>query len=202
MYRLFGDVNEIKKFVFNYLPLADGCTKEFYNSERFGFLYNQSMKQNSKPLILLVFIDDFRKFRSASGNLGGFYFTFLNFKKKNLSKTENIKLISLLEKDSKKLQLKSAINELLEITKESNIYSIFNEKSKKYENFKFYIGLLLMDTPERLKNLNVVGVKGNRNCSKCNAHKDDFSTEKIGEERTVKDYFKKYEQYSNLFHFI
>lgn len=51
----------------------------------------------STPIVILIYYDDFRKYRLAHGSAGGLYFTILNLRRRAISKPSNIFAVTLVK---------------------------------------------------------------------------------------------------------
>ncbi len=105
------------------------------------------------PLVLELFYDDFAKYRCTSGeSIGGFYLAIGNMSREELSKPENLFLVSLVRKeDNVNDVLRTVIQDLHEATHQGEL-QLYHGGFKKWLRFRLFISLQILDMPQRHDN--------------------------------------------------
>lgn len=65
---------------------------EFFQTPEFERISNKVIQIDSLPVCIMLYYDDFAKYRLVPGKSGGLYFSVLNFEKKQNAKLDNIRV--------------------------------------------------------------------------------------------------------------
>ena len=102
-------------------------------------------------IVVQIFYDDFRKFRTVAGSAGGFYFRIMNSDRESNSKPENIYQIAIVNSDDDFITvLMSVIRQLQEL---NGVKRIYHAGLGQYISVQLCIGMFLADMPERHKQM-------------------------------------------------
>ena len=124
---------------------------EFCHSKKWSSIVDEV---NSKypyclPLVLLVFYDDFRKFRHSAGSAGGLYISFMNMPRDDISLPQNIFCYSLVHDDDEYWEVcKRLAQELIELSTPHVCQSQLIENAYGV-SVVVRLGMHLADTPQR-----------------------------------------------------
>lgn len=123
------------------------------------------------PIILLLYYDDFRKYRLAPGQCGGLYISFLNMDRDMISKPENIFCVGLVHSDDEYWSvMQGVINELVELFEERKTKCAL--VPGRMVTIRVRLGIFLADTPQRQDTCAMKRQNAIMNCICCMSPKE------------------------------
>ncbi len=139
---------------------------EVHHSPEWRRIINETKQiwPNSLPVILLLFYDDFRKFKMAPGSCGGLYMTILNLNAEEISKPKNIFCLGLVDSESDYIiVMKNIVSQLQELW----IPHYTSIGSRGMSLVTTRLALFLADTPQRNESCSVKGHGAEVFCHQC-----------------------------------
>jgi hypothetical protein len=150
----------------------DEPVSEFYQTSAMREICKQC-GSGVLPIVVLIFYDDFRKYRLAPGSCGGLYFTFLNFSRHLISKPKNIYALSLIRNKNDLIQaLDKLVAELSDLNEEHVVYFAPTQANVKV---RVFCQIVLGDMPQRHKTCCLKSHNSdNGACCNCKAQQADL----------------------------
>ncbi|EFC46396.1 predicted protein [Naegleria gruberi] len=149
-----------KEPLFNYEPYASKGFQEL----------KKKCSPDETPIVIMYYIDEFRKHRTGTDKTAGLYFTLLNFNRSFL--TSNMESISLLGNSKTNISQFKLATKLVEELNEINGKSIdvYNSYTDSIEKIRILIGPWIWDSVQRWLSLFLESYT----CSKCKCPKGDY----------------------------
>ncbi len=156
---------------------------EVYNSSDWNRVMQEEKERapDTLPILLLLYYDDFRKFKLAPGSCGGFYLSILNMDRSMLSQPMNLFCVGLVNSEEDYWSVVDNVVSQLE-----ELYKPHYVRMEKRGLVKVSVRLVmhLADTPQRSESCQTKGHNGYVFCHQCMTNKKtDITIHK--EARTV-----------------
>lgn len=185
----------ISKMEFNYKEPVAGMMTEFVETPRYKEL-SKKCKKDEVPLVLLLYLDAFRKFRSLFGSADGIYFSFLNLPKQENAKLKNIQTLGIAKTDLEEYLI---LEQIVQQIKDHRVVD-FRLPNGKWVKGRIFIGLDTCDMPQRHDNCHMKRHNSNDiPCFRCNVMKGiELAAEATGTVRNCADWKAKLIEYIGL----
>jgi hypothetical protein len=126
--------------------------------------YEEYKSEDSYPIVLLLYFDDFLKYTKSPKKSGGIYLGVLNFSRSTVSQPLNIFTLSLiLSKEECENLIKNFINEINELNETHSIKIV----GGKFISVKCFLLIISSDKPQRYDSCSLKRNTTDMNCSRC-----------------------------------
>lgn len=137
---------------------------EVYKSPGYT-IYDSHVANDEIKLILMLYYDDFKEYNLACSSCGALNLTFMNMRRKTISKPDNIFLVALVDKKEEYDGIiKEVVQELVDLYKPHRVYC---SAVQGYITVRTFLGLFTADTVQRNKTCHQKSVQSRRPCVHC-----------------------------------
>ncbi len=138
---------------------------EIWQSVKWNEIVLSMNKKNpdSLPIVILLFYDDFRKYKFVPGSCGGMYVSILNLERKLLSKPKNMFCLGLISSEEEFWDVMENVVSQLETLYRPH----YTETSKGLVKVSCRLGMFLADTPQRNELCNMKAHNADTFCIHC-----------------------------------
>lgn len=159
----------MRRMVFTLAPDISNNTyiTELYHSEGWNNAIRMMnyVAPDALPILMLLFYDDFRKYKLAPGYCGGLYVSVLNMERNLISRPENIFCLGLISSDDEYWEVMECVTK--QFVELNSLKSVYCACVGSYVQVIARMGLFLADTPQRQDNCQMKRQNASVNCIVC-----------------------------------